>query len=1475
MKDDNDKEENNNSSSDEEENSNKNQKLEEMKNIITSNVDETPENNKPQIGENIPVTDIPKQNFTPYTKDPYLDSNFINRFFLYWAYKIIRIATKTKIKIEHLGNLNKKNDSTYFNDRLTYIWETKGYKNCRKYALLKAILRSNLPKISVVFILSMIKTATDYIGVILIKLFIDYFDTNADKSSFMYNLNLWELGGLFLLSQIIGSFVEVHNCMIESVVGNRAGFELDCFIYNKILRACPSSFTQRATEGEIVNFVQVDAMRLSWMIITSPNVFANPIQIIAYSYLLFDFFSFSFFGGLGVMIIFFGINFKISQLFHKYQKRMLKKKDLRMKASTETFENIKILKLYSWEKQFMQKVLDARKEEMDAMRTRFNVTTSNISLFWLCPSLVACGTLGLYQYLNDKLSISTMLIGLSLFNKLQGPIRALPGIINNIIECSVSMKRIEKFIRQPEIIEKHLHKESYNPNLEYAIKIEGGSFSWGVKQEEKKKVDDDKKDNKKKNKKEDCGVDVMEEKSGFYSFTNGNDTIINDLIEEKNMQNVDSDNDSDKENEQNNKEKLDLENYEEYDDKPADIDDKLNSHRETKKNIEDLNVPLVTPSERETNAQNIDTNVINKNEKKRKEYIKDGCKIEIPFPRHVPFDVTLKNINIEVKNGEILGIIGEVGSGKSSLLQAFLNGLILLNPKSCDGIHINGRVGYSAQIPWIQNDTIRNNILFFNEYDQEKYENILNKCQLKYDLDNFEGKDLTEIGEKGVNLSGGQKVRISLARTVYNDPDIYLFDDPISALDANIGKKIMKELIINYLKGKTRVVVTHALQYLKYMDRIIYMQNGKIEWVGTYKEILNQEFFNTMKKLSKLNSEKSFNDSDGESKDEKRKNKNNNANSGKEVKIIKEEDEEIGSVKMGVYLNYSQYMGGNFFLLMIIFIMSMWQANKGGSDLWLAFWSKPENQTKSENDQNSKWIFYSIYCALNLASVIYIFLRIYLLTVGIIRLGRYLHKDMIVKLIRAPINLFHETIPRGQIFNRLSKDLDALNFSIFSVGDTLVCFLSCVGSFILCAIYDLYAICYMPIVFVIGYFITRFYLKGSRPLTRLEAISRSPILNTISETIPGFASIKAFGKEEDYLKKYYKRINDCFNTTICIRGINMWLQEMFRIISIFYLVYLISRTCFNADEATSQSVGITFTYSVVLQENLGWSFSIAANVENTMISLERCIKYTKIDSEKPLVIKNKDNELIEKNWPQEGKIRFENYYVKYRPNTEIVLKNLNFEIDSREKVGVVGRTGSGKSTICLCLFRILEPLKGTIYIDNEDITKIGLEILRKNITIIPQDPCLMEGSLKYNIDPFNKTDNEEIVSILKKIGFEYTEDDDKILDRKIEQGGSNLSVGEKQLVCIARAILRKTRIVVMDEATANIDMRTEEKIQKALGLVFMNSTVITVAHRIKTIINYDKILVLNNGKIEEFDSPQNLLKNENSLFYQLYSKSTM
>ena len=683
----------------------------------------------------------------------------------------------------------------------------------------------------------------------------------------------------------------------------------------------------------------------------------------------------------------------------------------------------------------------------------------------------------------------------------------------------------------------------------------------------------------------------------------------------------------------------------------------------------------------------------------------------------------------------------------------------------------------------------------------------------------------------------------------------------------------MKNCIVKHLKGKTRVVVTHALSYLKYMDRIIYMKSGRIEWTGTYKEVHEQPFYAELSKSTGLSKVKSMDESS--SIDVRDDNKYLKKEDDKVVKIIKEEEQSLGKVKSKVYLDYFRYLGGVCYIITIFIVMILWQANKGGSDLWLAHWSEDENQEKSQKDKRLKWIFFGIFSGLGFLSVFFMFLRIIMLTKGVIRLGKTVHRDMIERLIKAPINLFHETVPRGQIYNRLSKDLDHMNFSMWAFGDLLTSLLSVLGSFVLCGIYDTLSLLYMPVVFIVGYFVTTFYLSGSRPLTRIASISRSPILNVISETLPGNATIRAFEDEPFYKEKYFDKINNSLNINLITRGTGIWFQEQFKFVSIIYLTYLVVRTIINEDTTTAQSCSIIFTYSVLLQEYLGNIFNRCANLENDMVSLERCCKYMTIVQEKPSHIPAKDDQLIQEKWPQNGEIEFRNYSVRYRPGTEIVLKKINFHIQPGEKVGVCGRTGSGKSTICLCLFRILEATEGSIFIDNVDIATIGLDLLRSNLTIIPQDPCLLEGTLKYNIDPFNKTKNEDIVQTLKDIGFEYTEPDDKIMDKMIEQGGSNLSVGQKQLVCIARAILRKTKIVVMDEATANIDMNTEQIIQKALKLVLENSTVITVAHRIKTIINYDKILVLDNGKVKEFDSPSNLLKDENSLFHELYSKSTL
>ena len=1122
--------------------------------------------NKNNIDEEI---NIPEPKIEGFTYDPYLESNFFSRFFFYWCYKVLQLAKKTKITPELLGNLCKQNDSEYFSIFINQIWEDKKYKKCKSNALFKAILRANIFRLITVFILVFLSAATEYFSVIIIKYFIDYFDPEESKPHiFNYYPTLNELGLIFLINSLINIYSSIHSYMKQGIFGTRASFELSCFIYNKLLKISPSSFQQRATQGEILNFIQVDSLKLAWMMNISPYLIICPIKIIAYIYLLFRFFKLSFLAGLFFLIIFFSINLKIFGMFRIIQKDFLKKKDERMKITTETFDNIKLLKLYNWEKAFMKKILITRDNELVQVRRRLNITTANISLFWLCPSFVSIITMAIYQYTHAKFNISTMLIGLSLFSRLQDPIRQLPSSINNFLEVMVSMKRIEKFLRQTDTKDKLLKINQNNNNTDIAIKITNGCFSWGVKQEKKEDSKKNKEKTEKEKNKEDRDKDI-----------NKDDIIIDENNEE---------------------EKLNLSDLED-EDYESDNDD-------INENINNLSTSLIPKNERTSSIENLISS--SPSSHKIKETIKEGCKIQIHIPKNIKYDIVLKNINLEIKKGEIVAIIGEVGSGKSSLLQAMLNSLILLNPKECDGIHINGSIGYVAQIPWIQNETIRNNILFFNDFNEKKYKEILEVSQLNYDLDNFEGGDKTEIGEKGVNLSGGQKVRVSLARILYQNPDIYLLDDPISALDANVGKKIMKDCIINYLKGKTRIVVTHALHYLNYFEKIIYIKEGTIKWIGTYNDIKNQEFYLELNKLTKIkNSRKDSLDNNDNNQNKEDNNINNEIkNTNKSlVKITKDEDEEVGSVKFSIYIKYAKYMGGVVFMISIILIMIFWQINKGGSDLWLAYWSKPENQEISATNKRQKWIFFVIYSGLSIASILFIFLRIYFLTVGILKLSRYCHKDMIVKLIKAPINLFHETIPRGQIYNRLSKDIEYILYSIFDVGDFLVCFFGSFGALILCSIYDPYSLFFIPFMFVLGYYITGFYLCGSRPLTRLEAISRSPILNTLSETIPGNTTIRAFEKKKNYLKKFYNKINDCFKINICIRGINYWFQEVFSLISFVYLFYLVMKTIYNEDEITAQQAGITFTYSVVLQYNLGWSFSCAANMENNMVSMERCI----------------------------------------------------------------------------------------------------------------------------------------------------------------------------------------------------------------------------------------------------------------------------
>ena len=1347
--------------------------------------------------------EIPPDNIG-FNYDLYEDSNFFSKIFFLWGYKILKIAKKYKLEISHLGIVNEKNNcKNYFNE-IEYFWEVKNYKNIRKNSLLLTFLRVNLKRIILIFFLSSYEAMSEYFQVLLIKGYIDHFDS---KKTFLGILNLKYLGIIFILLQLISIYVNLHNMMIEERIGLKAHYQLNILIYHKILKNSPSSFAQRKTQGQIINFIDNDSCKISNLIQNVPGIFIYPIKIIAYIYLLFDFFRLSFLFGLIALFIMIGINVIIFKQYNILEKEFMKKKDERMKTTTETFENIKILKLYNWENKFQEKILLKREKEIEIGIKGLKVAITNITLFWFTPVLVSIVTIGFYQFTHEKFSISTILVGLAIFNRLQSPVVRLPDLITNIIDTIISMRRIEKFIKQKDIdetiIKNCLDKEN-------AIEIENGYFTWGVKQMKKGKKNND-------NNNEDDNEDDNEDNNSNSNSSNSN--------EEKESENniIKSTNES-----------------------------IIKNENEIKKKFNSLDISNSLLLEEKTNDN------LKKEER--------DFPIEIEIPPNIEYNCVLKNINFKIKKGELIAIIGEVGSGKSSLLESILNSLILLNPINCSGIHINGKLGYVSQINWIQNDTIKNNILFYEKYDKEKYERIIKLSELNLDLKNFEGGDNTEIGEKGINLSGGQKVRISLARTLYSEPDIFLFDDILSSLDVDVGKKIMNNCIIDYLKDKTRIIVTNALHYLNFFDRIYYLKKGKIEFVGNFEEIKNQDFFIALNKINEDNKE---NDLVRKQKLNKEEDDINESFNKKLKKIIKDEDEEIGNVKLNVYFEYFKYMGGFKLILLVILIMIIWQINQRASDYWLAYWSEEKNQKKEK-----KWKFFIIYSLFGIIGTIFIFFRILLLAFMDLKLARNLHKDMLSNLIKAPINKFHEIIPRGQIYNRLGNDLEQVLFTMFGVGNFLVAILSVFGAIILCSIYDKYSLILIPFLSFLGFTLTKLYLNGSRPLARIDKISRSPILNLVSETIPGSNIIRCFNKIEKYYKKFYEKINNCYIINISLQGVYNWYHEQFDLIGLIYMIYLVLVTVFFENNYTAQSVGIMFTYSVLLLENLASTFSMFADMETSMISMERCVNYTKIESEKNFDLET-DKKLIEINWPCEGNIKFENLSVKYRNDTEIILKNLNFEIFPKEKIGICGRTGSGKSTICLCLFRIIESLTGKILIDNIDIKTIGLNLLRRSLTLIPQDPVLMEGTLKFNIDPFNNYDNKKIIEIFKEIGFNYNESDDKILDKNITVNGNNLSFGEIQLICITRAILRKTKIIIMDEATANIDMKTEEKIQKMFEKYFNESTVITIAHRIKTIINYDRILVLDNGEIKEFDKPNKLLENNKSLFYQLYNKSSL
>ncbi|XP_047509487.1 multidrug resistance-associated protein 1 isoform X2 [Pieris napi] len=864
----------------------------------------------------------------------------------------------------------------------------------------------------------------------------------------------------------------------------------------------------------------------------------------------------------------------------------------------------------------------------------------------------------------------------------------------------------------------------------------------------------------------------------------------------------------------------------------------------------------------------------------------------------------LKNINLQVPKGHLVAVVGAVGSGKSSLLSALLGEMY----KTSGRINTFGSFAYVPQQAWIQNATLQDNILFGNSLDKGKYNNVINMCALKPDFEMLPGGDQTEIGEKGINLSGGQKQRVSLARAVYCDADNYFLDDPLSAVDSHVGKHIFDKVIgpNGLLQNKTRVWVTHQVSYLAQTDLVVVLRDGEVSEVGTYQQLLEKkgafaefllnhlsdaertspeeldvikqdlesklgsEFQNKLQRARSLSESASETEvpAGGDRRESvKRRTPEDNSEERKEKnKLIEAEKAETGSVKWAVYKQYLTSVG--VMASLVTFIMNMiLQMFQVGSNYWLAKWSN-DNEMLVNGTVNKarRDLFLGVYGGLGIGQVITVSVSSLALYLGALVAARTLHSKLLSGVLRAPSIGFFDCTPTGRILNRFSKDVEVLdNVLPMTLRGWTACFFSVLGTlFVISVSTPVFVFVILPIG-VLYYIIQRFYVATSRQLKRLESVSRSPIYSHFSESITGATTIRAYGVTERFVEESERGVDHnqaCYYPS-CIA--NRWLAIRLEMIGNVIIFFAALSVVLGRDTIDPGIVGLSVTYALQITQILNWLVRMTSEVETNIVAVERIKEYSDTPSEAACNLPNGPGST----WPETGALQLDGLTICYRPG-EPVLRDLTCTVAPREKLGIVGRTGAGKSTLTLGLFRIVEPSSGKIMIDGIDISSIGLHQLRSRITIIPQDPVLFSGTLRMNLDPFETFTDDQIWRSLEHAHLKaFVQGLPSGLLHEVSEGGGNLSVGQRQLVCLARALLRKTPLLVLDEATAAVDLETDDLIQKTIRTEFASCTVLTIAHRLNTIMDSTRVMVLDKGQLVEYAPPEQLLQDKNSIFYSM------
>ncbi|XP_035914953.1 multidrug resistance-associated protein 1 isoform X6 [Anopheles stephensi] len=1305
---------------------------------------------------------------------PELSASFPSRIFFAWFDRLAWVGFRKPLEVDDLWKMKPEDSSKevspaflhHWNKTLEKTYQTRETSNdvtfkklgntasvdfrTTKSKNIASILPALIKTFGGTFLLgSFLKLGQDLLTFAspqILKLIIDFVSGDEPMwKGLMYAITLFVVAGTQTL--LLGQY---FNRMF--FVGLRIRTALISAIYRKAL-IISNSARKGSTVGEIVNLMAVDAQRFMDLTTYINMIWSAPLQIGLALYFLWQILGPSVLAGLAVMIILIPVNGVIANMIKTLQIKQMKNKDERVKLMNEVLSGIKVLKLYAWEPSFEQQILKIRDKEVKVLKSAAYLNAGT-SFIWSCaPFLVSLVTFATYVLVdeNNVLNASTAFVSLSLFNILRFPLSMLPMLISNMVQTSVSVKRINTFLNQEELDPdnvQHDEKES-SPLL-----IENGVFSWG-----------------------------------------GEDT-------------------------------------------------------------------------------------------------------------------TLKNINVRVERNQIVAVVGTVGSGKSSLLSAFLGEMDKISGR----VNTLGRIAYVSQQAWIQNATLKDNILFGKPMDQRRYNRVIEACALKPDIEMLPGGDMTEIGEKGINLSGGQKQRVSLARAVYNDADVYFLDDPLSAVDSHVGKHIFEQVIgpTGLLAKKTRVLVTHGITYLPNTDKIYVLREGEISESGTYQELMDKkgafaEFLiqhlqevseeeedldeikqqlensvggeDLLNQLKRTNSKRSRSESTSETgsvKDISRQNSTTDSNSSlrrrtsekvvpdvPKTKLIEQEKSETGSVKWEVYKHYLKSIGLTLSVATVILNM-IFQGFSIGSNLWLSRWSTDES---AENDTSVRDMYLGVYGAFGAGQAFLSFFCDLSPQLGTWRAAKHLHATLLQAVLRLPIAFFDIT-PTGRILGRFSKDVDILDNTLpITVSELNYCFFEVVATLVVISISTpIFAAVIVPIG-VLYYAVQRFYVATSRQLKRLESVSRSPIYSHFGETIQGVQTIRAYSVQDRFITESDERVDSnqlCYCPSIIA---NRWLAVRLEMVGNLIILFAALFAVLGRETMNAGLVGLSVSYALQITQTLNWLVRMTSDVETNIVAVERIKEYGETKQEAAWEL---PNSTLPRDWPEQGMVEFRDFQVRYREGLELVLRGISFTVKGGEKVGIVGRTGAGKSSLTLALFRIIESAGGSIVIDGQDIAQLGLHALRSRLTIIPQDPVLFSGTLRINLDPFNAQSDDDIWKALEHAHLKsFVKGLTAGINHEVTEGGENLSVGQRQLICLARALLRKTKVLILDEATAAVDLETDDLIQRTIRTEFKDCTVLTIAHRLNTIMDSDKVIVLDKGQIVEFAPPAELLQSKNSAFYSM------